>query len=65
LAGIGKVGGLIGSYCRHITISAWFFAISAICSPDFSSFRSDFFEWSPLDTRNCLTVEALMPKFMF
>ena len=58
-------GGLISSYCRHITINAWFCAISANCSVDFSSVCSDFFEGSPLDIRNCLTVEALMPKFTF
>ena len=49
----------------HRTITVWFFAICASSFVDFLSVRFDHFVGNPAEVRNCLTVDALMPKFTF
>ena len=56
------------STSRHepqTTITVWFLAIFAMSLEDIAVNRSDHLVGRPLDTKNCLTVDALMPKLVF
>ena len=47
------------------TITVWFFAICASSFVDFLSVRLDHFVGKPAEVRNCLTVDAFIPKLTF
>ena len=47
----------------HTTITVWFSAILAMSLVVIFLVRLDQLDGSPLEFRNCLTVDALMPKF--
>jgi len=49
----------------HTTITVWFLAIFASCLVDILLVRLDHLVGSPEEVRNCLTVDALIPKFTF
>ena len=61
--GVGESEG--GTYRVHTTITVWFLAILASSFVDIDLERSDHLVGSPEEVRNCLTVDALIPKFTF